>query len=117
MNLKMNFSWKKCVKKVQSINYCECYFKFLGEKNRWLIFIALLAMAGFCGHIWYEYAYNPNWNEEQKKSYMNSKEKEAVFNKSKFDKVIAIQEKRRNNYENKAEDIQDIFKLGEREVK
>jgi hypothetical protein len=117
MNLKMDLNWKVFVKKAGAINYADCYFNFLGRKSRWLIFVSIFMVAGFSGHIWYKYVYNPGWNDEQKKAYINSKDKGTVFNKSRFDGIISNQDKRRNNYDKKIEEVQDIFKLGEREIK
>jgi hypothetical protein len=117
MNLKIYFDWKKIVKKAGSIDYSACYFNVLGKKSRWIIFITLLLMAGFCGRTWYRYIYSPSWSDGQKKAYMNSKDNGSIFNKSKFDEIISEQEKRKKSYDKNVEDMKDIFKLGEREIK
>jgi hypothetical protein len=117
MNLNIYFDWKKIVKKAESIDYSASYFDLLGKKSRWIIFVALLLMAGFCGRIWYEYVYSPSWSDEQKKAYINSKGKGVLFNRSKFDEIIGEQEKRKKDFDKNIEDLKDIFKLEEREIK
>lgn len=113
----MNLSLKDIAKKIKAVDYSSCYFNFLGKKNRWLIFIVLLMVSGISGQIWYKYVYNPGWSDEQKKAYVNSKDKGTVFNRSKFDEAVASQENRKKNYEKQIGDMQDIFRLGERDVK
>jgi len=117
MNLKANLNWKELIERAKAVDYAAWYFDFLGRKNRWLIFIALLFVAAFSGHIWYKYVYNPGWSDEQKKAYISSQDKGTIFNKSKFDEAIASQKKRKENYEKNFENVQDVFRLGEREVK
>lgn len=116
MNFKINLDWKICLTKFKSIDYSECYFNFLGQKSRWLIFLALIFVVGSCGYIWYEYVYNPGWSGEQKETYINSKEKGTIFNKVKFKEIIADQEKRKEKYDGIEEGVNDIFRLGEREI-
>jgi hypothetical protein len=114
MNLKINFNYKRYAEKLKSADYAAGYFNFLGEKSRWLIFLVLILVIGLCGNIWYKYIYNPSWSEGQKKAYINSKDKGTVFNKSRFDDIVAVQKIRQENSEKKIEDIQDIFRLGEK---
>jgi len=102
---------------MQSINYTERFFDFLGKKNRWIIFATLLLTSAFCIHFWYKYVYNPSWSDEQKKQYSDTREKGVIFDKVKFDSVISYQENRKNEYGRKLENLEDIFRLGERKVK
>jgi hypothetical protein len=117
MNLKINFSYKYYIGMLKSADYSTCYFNFLGRKSRWLIFLVLILVIGLCGNIWYKYIYNPGWNEGQKKAYIDSKDKGTIFNKSRFNGIVAIQERRRENFEKTMDDVEDIFKLGERATK
>jgi hypothetical protein len=112
----MNFDLKKCGDKISTINYSECFFSFLDKKNRWVIFISLFFISVFCVHIWYSYVYHPGWSDEQKKAYMNSKEKGVALDKTKFDSIISQQKKRKDEYGKKVENLEDIFRLGERKI-
>jgi len=113
----MNLDWKNYLAKIKSVDYSELYFDFLGRKSRWLIFLILLFVVISCGYIWYKYIYVPDWNEEQKIIYMNSKEKGTVFNENKFGEIVTEYKKRKENYEKNEKEIKNIFKLEEREIR
>jgi hypothetical protein len=113
----MNFKWKKYWEKIRSADYAGWFFSFLGKKSRWIIFLSFLSIVAFCGYIWYSYIYNPGWSSGQKKAYMDTKEKGITLDKSKFDSVVSYQENRKAEYEKKLENLEDIFRLGERKVK
>lgn len=113
----MKFNLGKYKEKIRSVNYSESFFNFLGGKNRWIIFTLLLGLTVFSGYVWYRYQYNPGWSREQKEAYINSKEKEIVLDEEKFNKIVMQQEKRKAEYGQKIENLEDIFRLGERLVK
>jgi len=86
--------------------------EFFDKKRKWvLIFIAIL----FAIHSYYEYynyIFNPVWSEEKRQAYIETKEKDAVFNEKDFDEVVAEVEKRKIEYvEGKIDVKKDIFNI------
>lgn len=113
----MKFDFGKIRQKITSINYTRCFFDFLDEKSRWIIFLFLVVVSISCGVIWYKYVYHPDWSAERKKAYIDTKEKGIILDKNKFDRVVSEQKKREEEYERKSDDLKDVFQLGERTVK
>ncbi len=96
----INFSWKK------SCNY------FIKQLNVILFLIAFL-LSSYCIYFWYRIIYKPGWSSQQKQSYIKSKEQKAVFNKGKFEKIVAeylIREEKRKKLPIKVKDIFQIKK-------
>lgn len=84
---------------------------FLAAKGlEFLILIAVVLLA-YGGYLWYKFIFHPQWSEGRKQEYMNTQEKETVFNQNKFSAVIGEIEARKNEYNKKIENIPDIFKL------
>ncbi|HPN96832.1 MAG TPA: hypothetical protein PLK35_03620 [Candidatus Moranbacteria bacterium] len=86
---------------------------FLVKKMRWIIFILLFVALGYGVYFWYVYVQNPGWSEQKKQEYIKTKDRGSVFNKAKFNEVVAEFEERKNNYQHNMSDLQDIFKLKE----
>ena len=90
---------------------CKKTINFAGRQNRWiLVFISLLLIV-YCGYTWYRHIYNPGWNEARKREYFESKEKSNVFEKDRFDRVVAETERRKSEYQKKYEEQTDIFRI------
>lgn len=106
----MNIDLKKIDKK-QILEFLDKAKVVLLEKRRWvLVVIALLALA-YCSFLWYTLVSKPQWSEGKKQEYISTKENKVKFDQEKFDKVIGEIEKRKNEYNNKTENLTDIFRL------
>jgi len=71
-----------------------------------------LAFAGHGSYAYYNYIYNPIWSEEERQNYIETKEKDAVFNEKDFNEVVTEIEKRKIEYvEGSIETKKDIFNL------
>jgi len=87
---------------------------FFDRQRRWIIIIIALCFAGHVCYEYYNYIYNPVWSEEKRQAYINSKEKDTIFNQTDFDKVLNEIEKRRIEYiDNSIKSQKDIFKLSQ----
>jgi hypothetical protein len=102
----------KIKSKVAHFDLFDWSLDFLLKKNRIFLLIFSLAIFSYCAYLWYVYIYNPEWNEIRKQVYIESwQEEEVVFNKNRFNKVIAELENRKNNFFQSTENIPDIFSL------
>jgi len=80
-------------------------------KNRLWLFLIFLALLGHFTYQWQRYVSSSGWKEERKQEYINKKEKPEAFDSAKFDKVVSEIENRDKEYQNKLENVPDIFKL------
>lgn len=87
------------------------YSEFISKKSRWILAMVSIILLGYCSYLWYNYISNPGWNEERKQYYINTKRKEAVFDKNNFDVVIRGIEERKSEYQKNVENLPDIFGL------
>jgi len=88
--------------------------EFLDKKRRWVIIFISLCLAGHVCYEYYNYIYNPVWSEEKRQAYINTKEKDAVFNQDDFNRVLAEIEKRKIEYiENPSSAKKDIFNISQ----
>ncbi len=83
--------------------------EFFGRNFKALVFILFFAMSGFCGYIWYSYAFNHQWSEEKKATYLETKEKEVTFNRKKFQDIVEKERQRSQEYEKTITAEKDIF--------
>jgi len=87
---------------------------FLDKRRRIIIILLAIVLAGHVSFEYYNYIYNPVWSEEKTQAYINTKEKDAIFNQEDFDKVLAEIEKRKIEYaENSVSAQRDIFKISQ----
>lgn len=84
---------------------------FFKKMSGWILLVIFLSLVIYCGYLWYSYVLNPKWEESKRQEYIGTKEKEAVFNKSKFDAIISEIENRRTESGNKIENVPDVFRL------
>jgi len=98
----------------KKINFKGFFFKIFSiiEKMRVLIFFILLfASIFYSGWIFYKYVKNYKWNEAQKQEYLNTKEKEVVFEEDKFNRVVSEVEARKAKSQSNINDVNDIFRI------
>lgn len=105
MNINLKFDKKKLLDLFDKVKVIV-----LTKRRVVLLCVAILAL-GYCSYLWYKLVSRPEWSEGKKQEYINTKENKLKFEQAKFDKVIAEIEKRKNEYNNKIENITDIFRL------
>lgn len=81
------------------------------KNNRWLRLLVVLTFAGYCFYFVYTNLYNLHWNEDKKREYIKTKEKEIVFDARKMESVLSKIEKRRERFNSPSVEVADIFKL------
>ena len=94
------FNWK---------NFRKCFGKRLNAS----LFVVALLLTTYCIYFWYGIIYKPEWSSQQKQNYIKSKEQKAVFNKGKFEKIVAeylIREEKRKKLPIETKDIFQIKK-------
>ncbi len=89
----------------------EALFVFLEKRNRSIIFLCFFVMLVGCVFLWYSFVYNHHWTKEREQEYIRSKEKETVFKKEKFNDIISEKSTRDSGYQEKIENITDIFRI------
>lgn len=105
LKLKIKSQWTK-------VNFSDWSLNFLLKRSRIFMLIFSLAILSYCAYLWYGYIYHPGWSENKKQAYIESrKEESVVFDKNRFDKVMAEIENRRNYFQKPVENIPDIFSL------
>ncbi len=100
--------------KTRNINLDGIFRKAAGAVSRrshWFLFSLALALLSYCGYVWYEHIYRAEWDENKKQEYLGTKEKEVIFNKDRFDRVMAELERRKGEYQKNIEDVPDIFRI------
>jgi hypothetical protein len=102
---------EKTIEKIKIRENLSQFGSFLSERNGWILFAIFFASIGYCAYLWYGFIYNPKWDETKKQAYTSTKEKEAIFSREKFDRVIADIESRKMGAQNKIENIPDIFQI------
>ncbi len=102
----------KIKSQLANFNFFDWSLDFLLKKNRPFLIIFSMALFSYCACLWYGYLYRPNWSEDKKQAYIESrKEEEVVFNKNKFNRVISEVANRKNNFQKSMESVPDIFSL------
>lgn len=76
------------------------------------VFLMAIVVCVFCVYIWHSYIYNFKWDEDRKQEYIKSKEKEVIFNRSRFEEAVKEFQIRQDEFEKMVEIKQDIFRLG-----
>ncbi|MDO8240757.1 MAG: hypothetical protein Q7T51_02180 [Candidatus Moranbacteria bacterium] len=103
------------LKNLQSgINPSDLFKKiscFIMRKEACVLLAILIMAIGYCGYLWYGYAYEYQWDEVRKQEYMNTKKASATFNKTKFEKVLRGITARQDEYQKNIDTKKDIFKL------
>ena len=108
INLNLNFDLKDFEKKMKKAPV------FLDSKRRNVIIIIALFLIGYCVYEYYVYIYHPAWSAKQKQDYINTKEKDAVFDDKNFNAVISEIEKRKVEFViDYSKSAKDIFKVNQ----
>ena len=84
---------------------------FFVKKGKWLLLLFLFLLIGYCYYVWYIFIYHNQWSDEKKMEYIKSQEKEVVFNKTQFDRIVAEREERAARYNEEVGDKTDIFRI------
>ncbi|MCW1888175.1 MAG: hypothetical protein KIH67_001320 [Candidatus Moranbacteria bacterium] len=78
------------------------YFKVIFA----LLFLAVIGWGSF---IWYQSLYNFHWNDEQKKSYMETVTKETNLKQKEFDKLLASLKERESKHNEESPIDRNLF--------
>lgn len=84
---------------------------FLEDKSSWILLSLFLIAAVFGCYVWYRYVYYNSWDEAKREEYINSKEKDVVFERKKFEQLISEKAKRDQRFVKELKDIPDIFRI------
>ena len=115
--MNLNIPVKNLIAKFKWRNMRRLFSVLLDKGTHWLFFFLLLALCAYGGYLWYACVYQAHWSEEKKQSYISGKDKGAIFDKAKFDAVVSEIERRKNDYANNPDNLNDIFKLKETTIK
>lgn len=107
----MKIDFKKIQSGVELNELPEKIGKYIIRKEAHVLFLVLIAAIGYCGYLWYEYAYKYQWDDVRKQEYMSTKQASATFDKKKFEKVLKNITVRQDEYQKNIETKIDIFKL------
>ena len=81
------------------------------ERGGWILSLIFLLVIGYSTYLWYIYAFNPSWSESKKQEYIKTKQKDASFDKDRFDSVISEIKQRKLNSQKNIADTPDIFRF------
>lgn len=95
-------NWKKIPNRLKVL-----FFK----NNKWIRIFIIFVFAGYCFHFVYTNLYHLQWSEDKKREYINTREKDIVFNALKMESVLSKVEKRREKYNSSVMEVTDIFQL------
>jgi hypothetical protein len=84
---------------------------FFIRKSGWVLALVAVLLLGYLGFLWYAYVTNPQWSETQKQEYISTRESAISFDQKGFNSVISEIEKRKSDYDNRINDVPDIFRL------
>ncbi|HAI74241.1 MAG TPA: hypothetical protein DCS28_02515 [Candidatus Moranbacteria bacterium] len=102
---------EKIKKEILSGAYLKKVGEFFGANMKAFVFALFFVLSGYCVHIWYSYAYNPQWSDEKKAEYLKTKEKEVTFNRKKFQNIVERERQRAEEYDRALEKANDIFRI------
>ncbi len=97
-------------KKWKNIKWKNVVQYLVKQVNVFLLLVAFL-MTSYCLYFWYGTIYKSGWSDLQKQNYIRNKKKEVVFNKNKFEKIVAEYLKREQKRESPAIVVRDIFQI------
>lgn len=83
--------------------------EFIGNKERYVLFLAVAIFFGYCGYLWYTYVYNYQWNDAEKQAYISTKKSSVAFDRENFEKVLDEIKARQSEYDETIENQRDIF--------
>ncbi len=98
------------IKKLANFKWKSFFSYFVKQLNAMLLLVALLVTT-YCVFLWYQTIYKPGWDNLQKQAYIKSKDKGTVFNKDKFEKMVAEYLAREEKRKKSIANIKDIFQL------
>jgi len=107
MDLKMNENQAKI-----EVNKAEKKIAaFFIHQNKYILLFIFLVLVGYAGYLGYAYIYRAEWDQTKKQEYINSKEKEVVFNKAAYNEAVADIKQRKIDFAKTVENANDIFRL------
>lgn len=75
-----------------------------------LFFVILIIFIVIGGYIWKQSLYSGEWSNEKKQEYLNTQNKEVIFNGEDFQKVLNDISSREEEYSKTYQPIKDVFK-------
>ena len=99
------------LKKIDTSELFKKMFGFFIAKISWLFLILSMILTAGCLYIWYFYIYHPEWGEEKKQKYVQTKEASIAFEREKFDKFIQETNNRQAEFQKDLSISSDIFRL------
>lgn len=100
------------IESIRKINFKKKARKLFSiwEKYNNIIFIVFFCvLSAYGAFLIYQSLYDSAWNENQKKEYVLSQQKNILFNESKLMEIISETNRKRNEYEKDAFLGEDIF--------
>lgn len=85
--------------------------RFFANYARVGIFLFAIILVGFCINIWYGTIYRPQWSDEQKNVYTQSKGQGTAFNERAFEYDVAAVNARKEESQKDFGTLVDIFRL------
>jgi hypothetical protein len=73
------------------------------------VFALFVGLSGYCVYLWYSYSYSYQWSDDQKKTYLETKDKEVTFNRQKFQEIIDEEDLRAKEQKKPITVERDVF--------
>jgi len=105
----MDISFKKFEVNLKPKDINKKISNFLYTRSGVVLTMIGLIFLMYIGYMWYNYSYNPKWPESKKQDYINTKNKETIFSKNKFESVLGEIEARSGASQKKIDSAQSIF--------
>lgn len=97
------------IKKINFKNKARKLFSIWERYNNIIFIIFFCALSTYGAFLIYQSLYDSTWNENQKKEYILSQQKNIRFNEGKLMEIISETNRKRNEYEKKVFLGKDIF--------
>jgi len=83
----------------------------LKEKSGWILSLIFALVIGYSVYLWYAYAFNSTWDDAKKEEYIKTKQRDANFDKDRFNSVIGEVRQRKSNYQKSPNNVPNIFQF------
>lgn len=102
--------WKN-FKNLKAADIFSKIFEVFLKGIHWFFLVVVIILAAGCCYLWYFYIYHPEWSEDKKQSYIQTKEKSIALNREKFDTFIQETNDRQLEFQKDLSITSDIFRL------
>jgi len=106
-DIKFNF---KNTTKIDTKHIAEVASRVWQKMHMPLFFIVLIAAIIIGGYIWEQSIYSGGWSKEKKQEYLDTKNKEVIFQEKDFQKVFDDITLRKEKSAKAYQPVKDIFK-------